>query len=491
MGQTSINFQKIKEEFVKTENKIKAIFCGLGASFILFIILIIFLFFSSNTSAKDSIISYLPDNTIFYAHIASLSNDKTTDFFADQMVKYLKIEKNSAYNKIFPFLGQEAAIAVLQNNNEAIPFFIFKNPATSESHFPNFPDTEKDLKIKNLTNKNLTVLSANNNEFKSNSGFKNISQIKKFAKKYSPDLTFYIDINKIYSTENNISILDNAVLEEMKNKGEILVGVKKINDSYEMSIADIEQNILSKIKLQNNDEKKYGENIIFSAQTNAADKISVLPENFFKYFPDLENEKMEIILTSSSNEQQKNNSDASLRNQLMLNGENSPLQYIITLKNNTKNQENLEKIKTFFINYLDEKIPEEKVASLPDSSLMTELWSNPERFKFNAVAVFSSPYEERQPDRAILEGAECSLYLLKNNQLNFEFAYSETKNTILLSNSENALKNYLSRIPDFAIADSTDFEAFFINTEYLRNEGIIINALNYFGNYADGIIKMP
>lgn len=466
----TINFQKIKEEFVKAKNKIKKLFCGLRAVFILCIILIIFLFISPNTTAKDSIISYLPDNTILYAHIASLANDKKiTDFFAEKMAGYLKIPREDIYNKIFPFVGQEVAIAVLQNNNnETSPFFIFKNQdhLTKGILLPN-------ITIENLTEKKLIILSKNNNEFKKfqgSSNFKNSAQIKKFTKKYSPDLTFYIDINKIYSAENSISLLDNAILEKIKDKGEILAGIKKINNFYEMSIADIEQNIFSKIKFQDEASEKYNEKIIFSAKTNILDDISFLPKEFFKDFLNLKNEGIEIILTRGANNPQKNNSDNSLHNQIMLNGENSVYQYVIALKNNEENQENLEKIKNFFINYLDEKLPEERIASLPDGSFMTELWSNPKRFVFG-------------------KNEDSPIYSLKNTQLNFEFTYSGNKNIILLSNSENALKNYLSK----KLEPETDGEeTFFINTASLKNNGIIINTLNYFGDYADGrLIKTP
>jgi len=468
-----INTKKLKEEFHNMTKKLTMVLHGIEAVFILFLAAVIGITLTQNLRFNDSIISHLPNNLTAYEHVASLKKDeKLEQFFVEQASDLFKIPKTDIYKKMLPYFNGQTAIALLNAPASCEPILIFQKSK-------NFNDeteywlTNNDIGITYLQNGKLAVLGKNFNilkNLKSSEKFQYSKQIKKFKRKNKTSLSAYVNLAGLTETGNRNDV-DGIIINELKNKNQhLLAGLRKTIDGYEINIADMESGLIASAKITNsllNDQ-------LINDDITTSDTIFIAQghyKNTLLKSIGLAEQEAKIIIFKNNNKNIQKKSNNSLHNELMLNGENSDYHYILAFKNNENNKKKLFQMKNFFVNYLDEKLPDERSARLPDGTYMTELWSNPSRFSF--------------ANSTIAQG----VYVLYNDQLNFELSYSQTADYILLSNSQTRLADFLKTNQDVSFIRDSNDEKFYINFADLQDHSYIFKVLNVFGHYITGTIN--
>ncbi|MFH0854245.1 MAG: hypothetical protein V1891_02020 [bacterium] len=469
--------KKISNEFAKLKTTLHRLFYGIEAIFILFFVIVIFFSIYSIKHAQNSIINCLPDNLTAVIHFSFAQNEQISkNFFINRLKKYFQITIDDN-EKLLSEL-KEAAIIFFEKDGKNYPVIIL--PAAEKKNTIYFWASETGLTQKQW-NEKFIVLAKEPQILKNlnQKQFKHQRTLKLFKQKNGSMLTFYLNHEKI-DKQNNL--IDEAVKTNL-NK-EIFIGIAKNEKNYKLKISDTENNEIVSAQINNlADVAQIDKNTILSLETylparenltsffikngvmdNSVSLIKFLEET-------LNNQKINFILLK--NDSNHNTAAKNPHDQLMLNGENSRFYYILTLQNNDENKKNLEKFKITAINYLDKIMPEEKIATLPDGTFMTELWSNPLRFEFK-----ESPFQLSD-----------IIGDISKSTIDFELSYAKTSNLILLSNSKNTLKTYLSNNLTRADAKNTGDENFFVNIDYLKDKSEIFEILSLFGNYANGVIK--
>ncbi|MFH1030394.1 MAG: hypothetical protein V1770_04000 [bacterium] len=484
------DISKIKLEFAKLKKSLNRLLHDIEAIFILF--LMIALFFSIYMKrSQDSIIDCLPDNVTAVIHFSPMKSELTSKkIFIEQLKKYFEINIPDT-NEL---LLSEATIIFLQHDGKNHPILILllkdfkRNPLSIEGKKNNLVQEQWNEKFLVLTKKPEILKNLNIGNFKHQ------RTLKLFKEKNSSILTFYFNLEKIEKLTN---LIDTTVLKTFKQTeiNEIFIGMRSGYESNSVTIADASGLEIASAKLSANSALTEGELILSASIEPRKKKPLALPretDNPLSKFEDTiskilpSGQKVEVILLKNLFAK-KFTQVKYLHDHLMLNGEKSPYYYILSLQNIKENEISLENLKNMSINYLDEIMPEEKTVTLPDGTYMTELWSNPLRFEF-------------------IPGVRGSfnIWNLSIPTLNFEFAYAKTLDNILLSNSKNALSDYLissktnllncsnatktGRCPDSTMKIDDEDENFYINIDYLKNKSEIFKMLSEFGDYAEGVI---
>lgn len=515
-----MNTSKIKHEFAKLKKSLAMLFYGIEAIFILFLALVIFLGVYGAYNEKKSIINYLPDNlTGLIYYTPSKGGDVFNSLFLNEAKKYFQSDE------IFFDNFKEAAIIFLENKGTSYPLLIF-TPKNAE----NFELLKNNGKLINeVWNEKFIVMAEEPKILKllSQGAFKYKRTLKLFKEKNGFNTVVYLNLEKIKKTSNS---LDKAILNALKTKklNELFIGLKECGKDNCISIADISGEVILSAKIATSSASS--PDLIFLSSANLSNNASqIFPAETFSEPNNAIAEilpagKIKIIILKNFRQNDGQDSPEMpashfggspemfqkyVHNQLMLNGEKSPLHYIIAIENNENNEKILENLKISAINYLDKIMPEEKTIKLPDGTFMTELWSNPERLKFKESPI-ACPASCGEGCWGVLSAEKyCILGKLTEPAINFAFTYAKTPDCILLSNSTDALSDYLlpseksllncdntmplpvetGHCPVSTMKNDDENENFYINIDYLKSKSDIFKILSEFGNYATGVIK--